>query len=91
MSAPHRVRARLAPDEWAYWYDGLPAASDLPDATGQTAILKGSVRSGGPLSDRARHIAIWNTTMDEHNFLVRRWNEVVALAAARRGSGRRAG
>jgi putative spermidine/putrescine transport system substrate-binding protein len=91
MSAPDRVRAHLAPDEWAYWYDGLPAASDLPDATGQTAILKGSVRSGGPLSDRARHIAIWNTTMDEHNYLVRRWTEVVALAAARRGSGQRAG
>ncbi len=91
MSAPHRVRAHLSPDEWAYWYEGLPAASDLPDATGKTAIAQGSVRSGGPLRARARHIAIWNSTMDEHNYLVRRWNEVVALSAARRRPGRRAG
>lgn len=91
MSAPHRVRAHLTPEEWDYWYEGLPAATDLPDATGRRAISKGSIRSGGALRARARHIAIWNSAMDEHNYLVRRWNDVVALSAARRRPARRAG
>lgn len=91
MSAPQRVRAHLAPEEWDYWYAGLPAATDLPDATGRPAIAKGSIRSGGALQARARHIAIWNSAMDEHNYLVRRWNDVVALSAARRRPARRAG
>lgn len=90
MSAPGRVRAHLSPDEWDYWYEGLPAASELPDTTGRPAIAPGSVRSGGALRARARHIAIWNTTMDEHNYLVRRWNDVVALSASRRRPSRRA-
>lgn len=77
MSALGRVREHLTEDEWAYWYDGRPAASDLPDPEGRTAILKGSERSGGSYWSRASNIAVWNTTMDEHNYLVRRWSELV--------------
>lgn len=77
MSVVDRVRAHLSPAEWAYWYDGHAASEDLPDPDGTTAIVRGSVRSGGAYWSRASNIAVWNTTMDEHNYLVRRWGELV--------------
>ena len=73
MSVAGRVRAHLAEAEWAYWYDGKPAASDLPGVGGSVAVRRGQVRSGGSYQQRASRIAVWNTTMDEHNYLVRRW------------------
>lgn len=84
MSVPDRVRAFLSPEEWDYWYEGKPAARDLPDPDGQCAIRAGEVRSGGSCLARSNHIAVWNSTMDEHNFLVRRWNEIMEMAAGRR-------
>lgn len=90
MSVPGRVRAFLRPEEWDYWYEGKPAARDLPDPDGCNAIRAGEVRSGGSYRSRCNHIAVWNSTMDEHNFLVRRWNEIIALSEGRR-TRRRAG
>lgn len=77
MSVPERVRTHLDADEWAYWYDGRPAARDLPDPDGKPAIRAGEIRSGGSYWNRASKIAVWNSTMDEHNYLVRRWAELV--------------
>ena len=77
MPVPERVRAHLDEDEWAYWYDGRPAARALPDPDGNLAIRAGEVRSGGSYWSRAAKIAVWNSTMDEHNYLVRRWAELV--------------
>lgn len=73
MSIPSRVRDHLSKDEWAYWYEGEPTAADLPGPDGTIIIKAGSVRSGGSYWQRASSIAVWNTTMDEHNYLVRRW------------------
>ncbi len=73
MSVPDRVRLHLSPAEWAYWYDGRPAATDLPGVDGGIVVRQGQVRSGGSYWQRVRRIAVWNTTMDEHNYLVRRW------------------
>lgn len=83
MPNPERVREYLAPEEWDYWYDGKPAPAALPDPEGRPAILPGAVRSGGSYWSRASHIAMWNTTMDEHNYLVRRWAELVREPAER--------
>jgi putative spermidine/putrescine transport system substrate-binding protein len=77
MSIPDRVRAHLSPAEWDYWYEGLPAKMDLPGPAGVTTVKAGSVRSGGSYWQRASTIAVWNTTMDEHNYLVRRWSQLV--------------
>lgn len=90
MSVPDRVRGFLSPEEWDYWYEGKPAARDLPGPDGHCAIRAGEVRSGGSCLARSNHIAVWNSTMDEHNFLVRRWNEIIEMAAGRRNR-RRAG
>jgi putative spermidine/putrescine transport system substrate-binding protein len=77
MSVPGRVRQHLSPAEWAYWYEGEPTLVDLPGPDGAVTVPAGSVRSGGSYWQRASAIAVWNTTMDEHNYLVRRWAQLV--------------
>jgi putative spermidine/putrescine transport system substrate-binding protein len=77
MSVPGRVQAHLSPAEWAYWYEGKPAEVDLTGPDGARTIAAGSIRSGGSYWQRASSIAVWNTTMDEHNYLARRWAHFV--------------
>ena len=76
ISVSDRVRNYLDEDEWAYWYEGKMAPRALPNTDGAPAIRAGEVRSGGSYWNRASQVAIWNTTMDEHNYLVRRWQEL---------------
>jgi putative spermidine/putrescine transport system substrate-binding protein len=78
MSVPGPVRANLPPAEWDYWYEGRPASTDLPGVNGCTAVRRGQTRSGGGYAHRAAQIAVWNTTMDEHNYVVRRWRAFAA-------------
>lgn len=78
MSVVDRVRPHLSRAEWDYWYDGRPASEDLPGPDGEPSIRQGASRSGGSYWSRASNVAVWNTTMDEHNYLVRRWGELVA-------------
>ena len=77
MSVPGRVQAHLSPAEWAYWYEGKPAETDLTGPDGARTVAAGSIRSGGSYWQRASSIAVWNTTMDEHNYLARRWAHFV--------------
>ena len=77
ISTPQRSRQFMTQAEWDYWYEGAAAIEDLPGPDGQMRIRKGSVRSGGSYWQRANCIAVWNTTMDEHNYLVRRWMQLV--------------
>jgi putative spermidine/putrescine transport system substrate-binding protein len=78
ISTPERSRQYMTHAEWDYWYGGLPASEDLPGPDGKIRIKAGSVRSGGSYWQRANGIAVWNTTMDEHNYLVRRWMQLVS-------------
>lgn len=80
ISTPQRSRGYMTAAEWDYWYEGLPAREDLPGPDGVIRIKRGSVRSGGSYWQRANGIAVWNTTMDEHNYLVRRWMQLVGRA-----------
>lgn len=91
MSVPKAVQSHLPPADWNYWYEGLPAEVDLNDYAGRPAIKAGDVRSGGSRVARAKRVAVWNSTMDEHNYLVRRWKTLVALAETKGRSNRRAG
>ncbi len=77
MSIPERVRKHLTAAEWSYWYEGEPAAQDLCGPNGKKTVGRGEMRSGGAYRQRASRIAVWNTTMDEHNYLVRRWAQLV--------------
>ena len=78
MSVPDNVKANLESDEWDYWYLGKPAARELPDPFGTIIVPKGEVRDGGSYWDRFRNIAVWNSLMDENNYLVKRWTEFLS-------------
>lgn len=75
VSTSDNTRPYLTEAEWNFWYEGKPAATDLPGRDGRRVILAGATRSGGSMLDRISHIALWNTTMREHNYLVRRWKQ----------------
>ena len=75
MSVPDNVKKHLEPEEWDFWYEGKPAARELPDPYGAIIVEKGEVRDGGSYWDRFRNIAVWNSLMDENDYLVERWTE----------------
>jgi len=74
-SIPDNAKKYLEPEEWDYWYMGKPAAKDLPDPFGTVIIKKGDVRSGGSYWARYSKIAVWNSLMDENDYLTKRWTE----------------
>lgn len=82
ISNPLRTKEHLSASEWDYWYAGLPASEDLPGNNGQVLIPRGSVRDGGSYEQRMGRIAVWNTVMDEHNYLVRQWAGLLRQAKA---------
>jgi putative spermidine/putrescine transport system substrate-binding protein len=74
---PESARKFLTAAEWDYWYDGKPAATDLPDPFGRPAIKAGEIRDGGSFWQRMGNVAVWNSVMDEDRYLTRRWNEFI--------------
>ena len=75
MSAREATRNRLSAAEWDYWYEGQPAREDLPDPFGEICVRAGEVRDGGAYRERMSRVRVWNTIMDDHNYLARRWQE----------------
>lgn len=75
MAARDLTRRYLSDAEWEYWYEGKPATTDLPDPYGEVCVHAGDIRSGGSYIDRMEQVRVWNTVMDDHNYLARRWNE----------------
>ena len=78
MSVPENVKKHLGPEEWDYWYMGKPAAKELPDPFDTIIVEKGEVRDGGSYWDRFSKIAVWNSLMDENDYLVKRWTEFLS-------------
>jgi putative spermidine/putrescine transport system substrate-binding protein len=74
-SIPDNAKKYLEPSEWDYWYEGKPAAKDLADPFGTIIIKKGDVRTGGSYWNRYSKIAVWNSLMDENDYLTKRWTE----------------
>ena len=77
MSAPERTKSALAPEEWAYWYEGAPAARDLLGPSGTVVVKAGARRAGGTYLERANRIAVWNTVMEEYNYAARAWDRFI--------------
>lgn len=77
ISNPSSARAHLDAAEWDYWYGGEAAREDLRGPDGSILIPRGSVRDGGAYEQRMGNVAVWNTVMDEHNYLVRKWTELL--------------
>ena len=72
------AKANMKPDEWAYWMEGKPAATDIMSPEGKLMEKAGSVRDGGSFYERMGHVACWNSVMDENRYMVQKWNEFVA-------------
>ena len=80
MTRHDKVQQFLSPQEWAYWYDGKPASIALYDNDGKEVVHTNQSRNGGPYVTRLGSIAVWNSIMDEQNYVARKWNEfVIAL------------
>jgi putative spermidine/putrescine transport system substrate-binding protein len=77
-SIPENVQKYLEPQEWDFWYQGKPAAKDLPDPFGTIIIKKDEVREGGSYWARYSKIAVWNSLMDQNDYLVKRWSEFLS-------------
>jgi putative spermidine/putrescine transport system substrate-binding protein len=78
ISVPKRVKPHLSPEEWDFWYEGRVAEVDMRGPSGDVIARKGEARNGGSYWRRVGNIAVWNSAMDEHNYLVRRWNEFLS-------------
>jgi putative spermidine/putrescine transport system substrate-binding protein len=78
MSVTENVKKHLSAAEWDYWYMGKPAATELPDPFGNIIVKKGEVRDGGSYKARFKNIAVWNSLMDENDYLVKRWTEFIS-------------
>jgi putative spermidine/putrescine transport system substrate-binding protein len=77
ISTPERSQTYMTPQEWAYWYDGAPAAQDLQGPAGDWIVRAGARRAGGTYQERSSRIAIWNTVMDEYNYAARAWERFI--------------
>ncbi|WOD14812.1 ABC transporter substrate-binding protein [Paraburkholderia kirstenboschensis] len=75
ISNPEQSRAHMEANEWAYWYDGARASADLPGPISKHLVPAGQMRDGGSYVARMSRVAVWDSVMDEHNYLVRRWTE----------------
>ena len=78
MSNPASTRHWLSDAEWDFWYGGKPATVPITNPVGQTIYETGSVREGGSYEQRMARVAVWDTVMDEHNYLVRRWENALS-------------
>jgi putative spermidine/putrescine transport system substrate-binding protein len=74
-ATPQLARSFLEEKEWNFWYAGQPAESDLVDPFGGVCVRAADVRDGGSYESRMAHVRVWNSFMDEQNYLVRRWRE----------------
>ena len=52
------------------------ASGNMLPALDDTGPLAGFLRFGGAMWDRLGRIACWNTVMDEHEHLARRWEDL---------------
>ena len=66
-------------EEYDFWYNGKPAAKDLPGITGHVGdIKKGQVRDGGSFLQRSSHYASWNSFFRENVYQVKRFNDFLS-------------
>jgi putative spermidine/putrescine transport system substrate-binding protein len=65
--------------EYDFWYNGKPAASDLPGITGHVGdVKKGSTRDGGSFLTRSHHYSSWNSFFKNSVYQVKRFNDFLS-------------
>ena len=68
-----KVKAVMAPEKYAFWYEGAPwvGAEDR-------GIKEGDLRDGGSLAARAANVAYWHQWPDEYDLLIQKWDEFLS-------------
>lgn len=73
------VQRQLSAAEWDFWYEGKPARAPIRDARGDEVYAIGETREGGSYHERMSKVVVWDTVMTEHNYLMRRWAQALAV------------
>jgi putative spermidine/putrescine transport system substrate-binding protein len=67
------------PAEFDFWYNGKPAAKDLPGITGQVGdIKKGQTRDGGSFLVRSKKYSSWNSFFTNNVYQIKLANEFLS-------------
>ena len=77
ISNPERAHQHMSDAEWAYWYQGQPAETDLLGTDGHIVARPGDIRTGGSYEQRFENIAVWNTVMSTFEYSLTKWNELL--------------
>ena len=75
---PENAREFMSEAEWNFWYEGKPASEPMVDPFGTELEPEGVVRDGGSFWERMGRVVVWNSVMDEQDYLVQKWNEFIA-------------
>lgn len=78
ISTPHLSRKFLSEDEWNYWYQGKATRVDLKNTFGKVSVKAGQTRRGGSYEKRFSNVAVWNTVMDNYEYSLFKWNELLS-------------
>lgn len=77
ISNPERSKPLMSKEEWDFWYEGKEARADLMGTDGLVSVKKGAFRDGGSYVKRFSNIAIWNTVMDNYDYSLEKWYELL--------------
>ncbi|KPH94258.1 signal peptide prediction [Pseudoalteromonas porphyrae] len=77
ISNPERSKELMSKPEWDYWYQGKEATSDLLGTDGKVSVKQGQLRDGGSYEKRFSNIAVWNTVMDNYDYSLDKWYELL--------------
>ncbi|MDP5254101.1 MULTISPECIES: PotD/PotF family extracellular solute-binding protein [unclassified Vibrio] len=77
ISNPERSRELMSKAEWDYWYEGKEAQTDLRGTDGNVSINAGDIRHGGSYLSRLSNIAVWNTVMQNYDYSLDKWYELL--------------
>ncbi|MBU2883165.1 extracellular solute-binding protein [Psychrosphaera sp. B3R10] len=77
ISNPERSRSLMHRNEWDYWYDGKQSNTQLKGTDGRVSVEAGEIRDGGSYVKRFSNIAVWNTVMDNYDYSLDRWFELL--------------
>ncbi len=78
MTNSKAVKLHLSPAEWEFWYEGKAAKTPITDPRGVKIYDVGECRGGGSYYERMSRVAVWDSVMQEHNYLVRCWDNAIA-------------
>jgi putative spermidine/putrescine transport system substrate-binding protein len=77
--AQQTARPPFTAAEYEFWYNGKPAARDLPGITGRVGdIKKGQVRDGGSFLQRSCKYTAWNSFYTQNVYQVKKYNEFLS-------------